>query len=118
GCGKAVPYSTTPTPDSSPQGGGEKFAAPPRRKLTPMRVLLPSHADGLDRFKFHAITTPPKPSAFGTLQWRTDSRSQFAVLVGRHWEMTYGKVHGSGGGRGASEVDQCRHRRHHSQAIP
>jgi len=25
-----------------------------------------SHADGLDRFKFHVITTPPRPSVFGT----------------------------------------------------
>src|SRR5215472_3277115 len=36
GCGNAMPPLTTPTPDPSPQGGGEEFAAPPRRKLTPM----------------------------------------------------------------------------------
>ena len=29
-----------PTPDPSPQGGGEEFAAPLQRKLAPMRVPL------------------------------------------------------------------------------
>src|SRR5215831_81774 len=32
GCGNAMPPLTTPTPDPSPQGGGEEFAAPPRRE--------------------------------------------------------------------------------------
>ena len=39
GSAKAVHHSTTPTPNPSPQGGGEEFAAPPRRKLTPMPDL-------------------------------------------------------------------------------
>src|SRR5215470_11735986 len=66
GCGTGVPYSATPTPNPSPQGGGEEFAVPPRRRLTPMRgTSCRSHSDGLDRFKFHVITTPPRPSVFG-----------------------------------------------------
>jgi hypothetical protein len=38
GCGTAVPHGTTPTPDPSPQGGGEEFAALLTLNLTPMRV--------------------------------------------------------------------------------
>jgi P-type Ca2+ transporter type 2C len=34
--GTAAPLGSTPTPDSSPQGGGEESAAPSRHKLAPM----------------------------------------------------------------------------------
>jgi hypothetical protein len=34
-CGTSVPHGTTPTPDPSPQGGGEKSAASSRHILTP-----------------------------------------------------------------------------------
>jgi len=35
-----VPNRTTPTPDPSPQGGGEKSAAPLRLNLAPMKYPL------------------------------------------------------------------------------
>jgi hypothetical protein len=40
GCGTALPHSSTPTPDPSPQGGGEEFAALLTLNLTPMEATL------------------------------------------------------------------------------
>jgi hypothetical protein len=36
--GTELPHLTTPTPDPSPQGGGEKFAAPSCFKLAAVRA--------------------------------------------------------------------------------
>src|SRR5262245_37882990 len=46
---RAVPLGPPPTPDPSPQGGGEELAAPPTPKLAPMRVAPASSLCRLSR---------------------------------------------------------------------
>src|SRR5215471_12808838 len=61
GCGNAVPPLTTPTPNPSPQGGGEEFADPLWRKLTPIPSPPPFGLPGEGGRT--ARQSPPNPAA-------------------------------------------------------
>jgi hypothetical protein len=81
GCGDAAPALTTPNP--SPQGGGEEFAALPGRKLKRMAAADPAVSIALSEVspgRYHGTITPDQPGEFN-LRVATDQASAEAPLL-------------------------------------